>query len=806
MNTKDEIRKYFIHQDRMDELDMDFLDFEIERAKEADLQLLLQAKRKGLHFSENPHNSILLYAMNLTDDFDFKKARSDLAGGAAPDIDMDYSAEGRDKVIEWIVQEWGRDCVANIGTHGTFGAKSLTRRYFKLSEPGDPTRVESHYKAMQEILDKIPEPLFGKEASFEEIIEGNKDKNYPAHPELKEDPKYLGWYAFAKQLEGMVANYGVHAAGMVVSSFPIHSHIPMWKNGDYERITQFDMHDVEALGLIKFDFLVIKNLDILQQCVKLIKERHGKAYDIYNIEDGDVPAYSLMATGHLTGIFQFEESSTIKQATVRAAPRSIEELSDISSLVRPGPASAGFLDRYLDNERDPDIPDAIANMWSDTRGVLVYQEQLIRLFTDVAGLSLEDADTARRAVGKKDKAYLDKLTVKFAEGCQKYGLTEAQINRLWAVIVGCADYLFNKSHAIAYSYISYLCAYFKANYPTEFFCALMTVRSQSMQPKDWAMKATEYIQEAEALGVKILPPSVQKSDLGFHIVGEGEIYFGLNGIRSCGKTASKCIVQARGKAGFKDINDFVDRMNTTKVNTSVFKALVTAGAFDTMGYKRQDLLEHTDTLYDYKRDLQEWYLRKAEIVERDMENARLTPLIDKRNELRTIQSRKKGRELTETETQYIHDTEELRKKPSLKEKDQPVLPELTRYQKIPVTIEQMMEQQAYIGCFLGKHPARMIYPEAESLAAVYEGISATVSGIVIEARELKTKTGQNMAIYEIGDGTATAKIVVFPRSFSSISRKGKLPNVRDIIRVTGKVDKEAPMIEIFADQIEVHRS
>lgn len=805
MSLQLQVKQYF-DKERLEEVDPDFLAFELERVPEKDLDTILRAIQQKTKFHKNPHNSILLYVTNLTDTFDHDLARADMTGGAPPDIDLDYSAAGRDKVIEWIVNEWGQDCVANIGTHGTFGTKSLTRRYFKLSEPQDSTKTVSHYALMEEILEKIPEPLFGVEATLEEIIEGNKEKGYVPHPELKTE-KYKNWYEFVSPLEGMIANFGVHAAGMVISSFPIQTQIPTWKTAKYERITQFDMHDVEAMGMIKFDFLVIKNLDILQQCVQLIKERHNKDYDIYNIPDGDKKAYDLMEAGYLTGIFQFEESSTIKHATLKGCPRSIEELADISSLVRPGPASAGFLDRYLDSDPDPAIPDFIQSMWSDTRGVLVYQEQLIKLFTEVAGLSLQEADTARRAVGKKDKKYLEMLTTKFSEGCTRYGLSKQQIEYLWEIIMGCADYLFNKSHAIAYSYVSYLCAYFKANYPTEFFCSLMSVRSQSMAPKDWAEKAPEYITEAKELGVSILPPSIQKSQIGFSIAKDGGIYFGLGGIRSVGKTGSKCIISARAREGFKDVNDFIDRVNISKVNTKVFEALVYAGAFDTMGYKREDLLSNIDGLYDYKRDLQEWLIRQAETTERDLENSRLKPLIERRNELRLLAKRKTGRDLTETELTFLQETEDLRKKPVLKIKDKPVEPELPRYNQVPVSLEELMVQQEYIGCFLSKHPARMLYPEAEALSAVFAGIRATVSGMITEVRVLRTKKGgQEMAIYEMGDGTATAKVILFPPAYARMKKKDKLPEVRDMVKVTGQVEKEAPMIEIIAFDIEVHRS
>jgi len=333
----------------------------------------------------------------------------------------------------------------------------------------------------------------------------------------------------------------------------------------------------------------------------------------------------------------------------------------------------------------------------------------------------------------------------------------------------------------------------------------MSVRSADMMPKDWAAKAPEYIVEAQELGVRIRPPSVQKSHLGFHIVNEGEIYFGLNGIRSCGKTASMAVINARANIPFQDINDFISRVNTQKVNTKVFESLVYAGAFDTMGYLRQDLLENIQVLYDYKTNCQEYYERLQEIKNRETENENLIKIVERRNELKKLQLKKSGRELTTEELEWLQETDGTRKKVTLKVKELPTLPELTRHKSIPIDLIQMMKQQEYIGCFLGKHPARLLFPEAEALVNAYEGIKMVVCGMVSEIRDFKTKAGQQMAMLEIGDGTASAKVLLFPRDYQKVIRKGKLPTVRQMIKVTGKISKEAPVIEIFAETIDIHR-
>ena len=565
---------------RLQEVDQDFLDYEKERATNEDLTLILTGLNRNIKFPQNPHNSMILYLIGSTDEFNFELGRSDTVGGAPPDIDVDFEAEGRDRVYDWLVDNWGRDNIAQIGTVGTFGPKSMTRRYFKLTEP-DPEGLtdyqvgeakRAHYGVRDEVLKKIPDPKFGREATLDEIIEGNSKKGYDANPVLAEAERFEGWRGFADKIQGMVANNGVHAGGVVISDFPINDHVPIWKNSKYERITQFDMGEVEGLGLLKFDFLIIKNGDIIKQAFKLVRENHGVDIDPDNVPDGDPLAYQLFAGGYMAGIFQFETSSVIRDASMKAIPTSIEELSDLTALIRPGPVQAGFLDRYLNQEPDPELPREVQEFWGETRGVLVYQEQLMQMFQKFCGWDLQLADNVRRAVGKKKPKLMAKFEVKFKEDFQKIGgFSAEQAKYMWGwkdqqgqphgVIMGCADYLFNKSHSVAYSYVSYVCAFLKANYPQEFFSALMSVRSKSLGAADWSEKAPQYVLEAKELGVHIQPPSVQNSGAGFTIQEEN-VYFGFNAIKDVGKGAARTVIRARGKKPFVDIHDFLSRVNT----------------------------------------------------------------------------------------------------------------------------------------------------------------------------------------------------------------------------------------------------
>lgn len=342
-----------------------------------------------------------------------------------------------------------------------------------------------------------------------------------------------------------------------------------------------------------------------------------------------------------------------------------------------------------------------------------------------------------------------------------------------------ASNCFNKSHSIAYSYLTYITAYLKANYPVQFFCALMTTRSKSLQPKDWAQKAPQYVNEAKQLGVHINSPSVNASNLEFTIA-DNEIYFGLNAIRDVGKTASQSIVKARGQSKFKDVFDFIEKVNTQKVNTKTFSALVKAGAFDKMGYSRIELEEKTQEIYDYYRDVDEYYQRELDIQERDLYNAEIAPKIERRNSLRKIQKaelikREKGkRTLSEMDFAKIEreleelESQDLKKKVSLKAKEEPTKPVLSRHSKVKLSLKQVVEQANYIGCYIDVHPVSMINARKEFVSNLFESEYAKVAAVVTSFREITTKRGQKMGFMMIDDSQTICEAVIFPNTYQKL--------------------------------------
>ncbi len=366
-----------------------------------------------------------------------------------------------------------------------------------------------------------------------------------------------------------------------------------------------------------------------------------------------------------------------------------------------------------------------------------------------------------------------------------------------------ASNCFNKSHSISYSFLTYITAYLKANYPIQFFCSLMTTRSKSLQPKDWAQKAPQYVNEARQLGVEINAPSVNASDLEFTI-SQNEIYFGLNAIRDVGKTAARSIVAARNNTPFKDVFDFVARVNTQKVNTKTFTALIKAGAFDKMGYSRIELEEKTQSIYSYYKEIIECEERLVEIKIRNDYNSTIIPRIERRNELRKLV--KKHQKLFERDKATITpeelllyeeeleklEEEKLKKKVALKEKNMPEKPTFTRTKQIELNFKQIVEQAKYIGCYIDTHPVTLVKARTQFIENLYEKEYAKIAAVITGLKIIKTrKTQKNMAFLELDDSRIICEAVVFPHIYSRIEKLNL--EVGSLVLATVKVEQTDPI-------------
>lgn len=377
-----------------------------------------------------------------------------------------------------------------------------------------------------------------------------------------------------------------------------------------------------------------------------------------------------------------------------------------------------------------------------------------------------------------------------------------------------ASNCFNRSHSVSYSFLTYISAYLKANYPTEFFCALMTTRSKSLQPKDWAQKAPQYVNEARRLGVEINAPSVNASDLEFTIA-DSEIYFGLNAIRDVGKTAAKSIVKARGTTPFKHVFDFVSRVNTQKVNTKTFSALVKAGAFDKMGYCRIELEEKTQDIYDYYKGLQEHQDRLVEIQERNAYNNIVIPKIERRNELRKLYKSETNRRLKEkqklSEMDYIKveleleelEAQGLKKKVSLKEKNMPIKPIFERSTQVELNFKQIVEQANYIGCYINVHPVTLVKAKTDFIHSLYAGEWSKIAAVITGLKVIKTrKTNKEMAFLEIDDSKTICEAVIFPNTYAKI--KNLDLQIGSLVLVSAKVEQIDP-VKLIVNNITLYK-
>lgn len=507
--------------------------------------------------------------------------------------------------------------------------------------------------------------------------------------------------------------------------------------------------------------LRIENLSIIKECIRLIKERHNIDIEPYKLTPDDPLTYKLIASGHTAGLFQLEASNSAKSLCERIKPQTLEELSDLSSLNRPGPMSGGSTDEYIDNKNSKSdqygLPAVIHNILKTTYGVMVYQEQLMEIVSTVAGFTLKEADNVRRAVGKKDAKKLTSYRQAFIDGCIKNGITSEYATHYWDhTIMPCGDYSFNKSHALTYSYLTYICAYLKAHYTIEFFTALMSVRSQTMQPKIWAAKAPTFVQDAKHYGIAVVFPNINKSGAGFYNDLD-KIYFGFSSIKGIGPNAASKIVEARGNKPFESIADFMSRIDRSKINTGAFEKLVIGGCFDYMGYKRSDLIAAKEAMYEYFKIVAEREERIMLNAQRESENQHIASLIEIRDGIRT-RAKKKSYELTVAEQEFLAANPRLMLHRQLKLPEVPAFPEITRHKKLSVPLSEVFSQGVALGCFL-VHPATIIYPNATRLNAINTKGTYEIAGIVHELKTYNNNHGKTQYAV-ISDGTESIKIRV----------------------------------------------
>ncbi|MGM8215600.1 DNA polymerase III subunit alpha [Bacillaceae bacterium W0354] len=486
-----------------------------------------------------------------------------------PDIDIDFSDYRRDEVIKYVANKYGVNFVAQIITFGTFQARSTIR---ELSKVFQIEKEQTNYLLKQ---------LSQQTESLKAAVKDNKDiQSY-----VKQSPKLVELFKAAFVIEGLPRHYSTHAAGVVISDESLLSKIPVTTGQDHVMLTQWSMKDLESVGLLKMDFLGLRNLTFLERMVKQIEEKENIKIDLIKLPLNDSKTFQLLQRGFTSGVFQLE-SDGMKKALMAIQPTHLEDIVAVNALFRPGPMQfiETFARRKKGLEKTVYIHEDIKSILESTYGVLVYQEQIMQIANKLAGFTFGQADLLRRAISKKDSHSFHELKEKFIQGCQEKGYEPSLSEEIFRWIEKFANYGFNKSHAVAYSLISYQTAYFKANYPAYFYAELM---SQHMHDQS---KLERYIKEAKSLGINVLPPSINKSFGKFIVESDKSIRFGLLAIKGLGKQAYDEIVNARKNKPYKHLFDFCKRIPLNAVNQSIIEALIMAGAFDETNHHRAQLL------------------------------------------------------------------------------------------------------------------------------------------------------------------------------------------------------------------------
>ena len=651
-----------------------------------------------------------------------------------PDIDMDFCMDRRGEVINYVIEKYGEDHVCQIITFGTLGAKAAIR---------DVGRVmDIPYAEVDRVAKLVPTQLnitlkeaLTQEPRLQELVDG--------------DTRMKELMATAQALEGLARHASTHAAGVVISQKPLIEHVPLYKTGNDEIVTQYSMTDIEKVGLVKFDFLGLKTLTMIHQAVAMVNQRRApeEHLDIERLPPNDAKTYALLASGKTSGIFQLE-SSGMRNLLVRIKPECFEDLIAILALYRPGPLESGMVDDFIKRKHDPSKiaydPPELESILKETHGVIVYQEQVMAIANRMAGFSLGQADLLRRAMGKKKHDEMAKQKERFLDGAKTNGFTEQKAEKIFDQMAYFAGYGFNKSHSAAYALVTFQTAYLKAHHPTEFMAALLT---SEMGNTD---KMVGYFTECRERGIPILPPDVNESQKNFTIV-EGGIRFGLAAIKNVGGSAIESIIARReAEEPFSSFFDFCCRIDMQKVNKRVLEGLIKVGAFDSTGTKRAQLMAVMEQTLDEasaiqkERALGQTSLFEAFDAETDSSNsyalARPLPPIDEWQQTQILQFE---RELTGF---YI-----------------------TAH---PLT------QHAEAIRLLSTHTTATLHE-------AHEGREVKICGVIGSIKVTTTKKGNRMAYVQLEDLQGLVEVIVFPELFQNCS---EFLSTDTVIQAMGTVD------------------
>src|SRR5215218_5715678 len=675
-----------------------------------------------------------------------------------PDIDIDFSVRGRERMIRYVADKYGRESVAQIITFGKMAPRAATR---------DAARVLGFdYATGDKLAKQIPEPIMGRSPSFAECLKSGQElrKTYDSEPDAK---KVID---VAQGLEGIIRNNSIHAAAVVIADRPLHEIVPLQLaedksapppapangtgNGNgsgkperqYKIVTQYSMGPIEEMGLLKMDFLGLRNLDVIEDAIDIIERSRGERIDMEQIPIDDAKTYAMLAAGDSTGVFQFE-SDGMRDALRKVGPTEFADLVALGALYRPG--AMAYIPAYAKGKKDPSTvryPDPrLQAITKETRGCVVYQEQLMAIARTMAGFSGAEADDLRKAIGKKKRDLMATMKDKFMEGLAKSGTAPNVAADLWKLNEAAADYSFNKSHAACYGLISYRTAYLKANYPAEYMAAVI---SSVMNTKD---KVPFFVNRCAEMEIDVLPPDVNSSDHSF-VVSEKAIRFGLDAVKNVGHAAVEAILRAREEKPIESIWDFCERVDSRAVNKRAIECLIKCGALDSTGDSRKGMLETLPAAQSAGQKAQE---------DAQMGQGSIFDFGGEADGGGTAQSQAQHR---------------------------PPIPgaEFDR-------AEMLAMEKETLGTYLSSHPLQEVGPALRArvdcslaqLAGKPDGGWVTVGGIVVDCKKIRTKSGSQMMFATLDDVEGQVEMLVF-KADEAESANVIQPDA--IVLVRGRID------------------
>ncbi len=690
--------------------------------------------------------SIVAYSMNITDldpiehGLIFERFLNP-ARISMPDIDVDFCINGREKVFKYVVDKYGGgDYVAQIITYGKLKTKAVLRDVGRALDI--PLReVDAICKMVPDVINITLDEALNQEPKIKALAE--------------ERSEIANLIKICRVLEGLPRHASTHAAGVVIGDKPLVEYLPLYKGKKGEVVTQFDMKRVEQIGLVKFDFLGLRNLTVIENTLKLIRGQDKTAPDLLKIDFNDPATYRLLSSGDTTGVFQLE-SSGMKDLLVRLKPENFSDVTALVALYRPGPLDSGMVDDYVERKhgREPveyQVPE-LEDVLKETYGVILYQEQVMKIAGVLANYTMADADGLRKAMGKKIVAMMAKHRELFMKGAKENNLPLDKAKEIFDLMEKFGGYGFNKSHSAAYALIAYQTAYLKTHFPVEFMAALLT---SDMNSSDSVVK---YIAECRKHDVNILPPDINESDIEF-VVKDSKIRFGMVAIKNVGEGAIESIVEAREEGKFTTIFEFCERVDLRKVNKRVMESLIKCGAFDSTGANRNQMMTSLEDALDY-----------GQTIQKEKSDPQMG-LFDMGDNDGTAINR-----------------------PSLANVD-----EWDEKQLL------MLEKEA-LGFYISGHPLHQYLPliekftnaDAVTIREIKDREAVRIGGVIRSKKLLRTKKGDMMAFALIEDLQGSVEVVIFPKVFEITENLLVEDNA---VLVQGAVQQDENSSKILADYI-----